>query len=94
MHEEDKTSMGHHFLEFQNDEVTKSIGLFYGNPDMKPFPPLNKQILGFKRPASIRISSILHLSHSLLFSLASNWTGDKSFQIIKLNKKLVAYRFY
>ena len=40
----------------------------------------------------IRVFSILNLSHSFLLTLVSNWTGDQSSQMIKINKWLIAFR--
>ena len=63
-----------------------------GKPDFKQVPPQTTQIFDLKRPAYTIYFSILNLSHSLLHTTASNWTGDKWSQIIKLSKKLLAFR--
>ena len=48
---EEKKSVRHRFLQFENAGVTKRIGLHPGKPDFKVVPPQNTQILDLKRPA-------------------------------------------
>ena len=48
------------FLQFENADVTKRIGLLRGKPDMKPVAPQDTQIIDLKRQVSIRIFSILN----------------------------------
>ena len=43
LQEEEKDSMQHHFVQFENAEVTTRIGLVQGKPDMKIVPPQNTQ---------------------------------------------------
>ena len=83
---EEKESVRHRFLQFENAEVTKRIRLPPGKPIFKLVPPQNTQIFDSKRPAQTIFSCILNLSHCFLHTPVSNWTGDKCSQIIKLNK--------
>ena len=51
--EEEKESMLHRFLQFENAKVTERIGLLNGKPDVKPVYPQNTQIFDLKREISI-----------------------------------------
>ena len=46
--EEDQESVRYRFLQFENAEVTKRIGLPPGKPDFKPVTPQNTQIFDLK----------------------------------------------
>ena len=55
---EEKESMRHRFLQFENAEVTKCIRLLHKKPEMQSVPPQNTQTIDLKWQASIRSFSI------------------------------------